>query len=230
MGAGRRWPIDGLGEETAQRLVDSGLVNSLADIYRLEPARVAALEGMGEKSADQLLAAMAANQRPPLDRFLFGLGIDHIGTVTARRLADHYQTLDQFVQAKPDDLVAIEGIGPKVAAAITDWLTQPANRQTLRDLQDLGVKPQTHQAPVAGNGRLWEQKLVVSGRLERWGRTAVREAIRAAGGQIQSNLGPRTDYLVVGDNPGPAKLTRAETLGVVVLTEAQLIELLDAKQ
>ena len=222
--------IDGLGEETAQRLVNSGLVSSLADIHRLELTRVVALEGMGEKSANQLLAAIAGSQRPPLGRFLFGLGIDHIGLVTARLLADHYQTLDKFVQSKPDDLMAIDGIGPKVAATIAGWLDRPANRQTLRDLQGLGVKPQPHQAPATDNGRLRRQKLVVSGRLKRWGRAAVREVIRDAGGQIQSSLGPRTDYLVIGDNPGLAKLARAKTLGVTVLTEAQLIELLDTER
>ena len=217
--------IDGLGEETAQRLVDNRLVSSLADIYHLKPEKVASLDGLGEKSAAQLVAAIASAKRPPLDRFLFGLGIDHVGTITANLLANHYGSLKELSETDIDGLMAIDGIGPKVAESITGWLNNPGNRQLLAKFAELEVEPLARrlankQGPLSG------LKIVVSGQLEQWGRTEVGETIRQAGGRAQSSLSPKTDYLVVGDKPSPNKVSRAETLGIPIIDEKRLSQLI----
>ena len=217
--------IDGLGEETAQRLVDNQLVSSLADIYRLDPQEVAQLEGLGEKSAGQLAKAIKASRRPALDRFLFGLGIDHVGTITASLLAGHYRSLKKLAASDIDQLMSIDGIGPKVAGSISDWLNQPANRQLLAEFDDLGVKPRA-SGPRTPTGPLAGVKIVVSGRMEQWGRTEVGQAIRQAGGQAQSSLSPQTDYLAVGDKPSPNKVAKAESLGIKIIDEKALSQLL----
>ena len=218
--------IDGLGEETAQRLVDSGLVSSLADIYRLNPQEVAELDGLGEKSASQLAAATNNARQPVLSRFLFGLGIDHVGTITAGLLANHYQSLAGFVTTDIDELVTIDGIGPKVAGSITDWLNRLSNQQLLAELATLEVQPLTVE-PTTKRGPLAGLKIVVSGRLEQWGRTEVGETIRRAGGQTQSGISPKTDYLVIGDKPSPSKVTRAKSMKIKVIDEQGLFRLLD---
>ena len=213
--------IDGLGEETAQRLVDQGLVGGLADLYRLDLTEVADIEGLGQKSAEQLLAAIDASRRPTLTRFLFGLGIDHVGNITADLLANHCRRLDSFARAQADDLMTIDGVGPKVAGSIAGWLAETGNQQALADLQAAGVGPQPIKSPESP-GPLAGKKLVVSGRLENWGRTEINEVIRAAGGQAQANLSSQTDYLVVGDKPSPTKLAKAESLGIPVIDEVGL--------
>ena len=218
--------IEGLGEETAQRLVSGGLVSSLADVYRLNPQEVAELDGLGEKSARQLLVATDNARQPALGRFLFGLGIDHVGTITASLLANHYQSLAGFVATDIDELITIDGIGPKVAGSIADWLNRPSNQQLLSELSSLGVKPLIVK-PTAEKGPLAGLKIVVSGRLEQWGRTEIGETIRQAGGQTQSGISPKTDYLVVGDKPSPNKVSKAESQGAKVIDEQGLIELLN---
>lgn len=216
--------IEGLGEETAQKLIDNHLVSSLADIYRLKPQEVAKIEGLGPKSAGQLATAIDKARQPALARFLFGLGIDHIGSITAGLLADHYQDLEAFTATDIDELMTIDGIGPKVANSIASWLADPDNRQLLADLASLGVKPQADTN--TGQGPLMGLKIVVSGRFDRWERTEIKEVIRQAGGRAQSSLSPKTDYLVVGDKPGRAKIAKAEGLGTKIIDEQKLSELM----
>ena len=217
--------IDGLGEETAQRLVDGGLVKSLADIYQLNPQAVAQLEGLGDKSAQQLVAAINSSKQPTLARFLFGLGIDHIGSTTANLLANHYRSLQKLAQTSVDELTAIEGIGPKVAESIANWFDQPNNKKLLAKFKEFGVCPQIAPAR-SGPSPLAGIKIVVSGKMESWGRTEVKETIQQAGGQAQSSLSSQTDYLVIGSKPSPSKVAKAKALQIKIIDEDGLAKLL----
>ena len=211
--------IDGMGEKNVAALVDAQLVGDLADIYTLSKHQVLELDRFAELSASNLIAAIAAVKQPPLPRFLFGLGIRHVGSQTAIDLSEHFGSLEKLSHATLDDLLAIDGIGETVAESVLAWFADPDNQALLEKFTALGVVPvfASH-----ANGPLHGQSFVITGTLTKMDRDVAAERIRELGGTFQTSVGKTTTYLVVGESPGASKVAKAEKLGTQQLTESEL--------
>lgn len=215
--------IEGLGEKNVVALKEAGLIQDQADIYQLTKADVEGLERFADVSASKLVAAIADKKNPPLARFVFGLGIRHVGTQTAIDLSNYFHTLDEIRVATVEQLSAIEGVGEVVAEAVVAWFADPLNIKLLQKFEQNGVKPQ--EVKKTG-GPLSGKNFVVTGSLESMSRDQAAEKIRALGGTFQSSVGKDTDYLVVGGNVGASKLAKAAKLGTKQISEHDLVGLL----
>ncbi|HSW98486.1 MAG TPA: NAD-dependent DNA ligase LigA [Candidatus Saccharimonadales bacterium] len=213
--------IDGLGEKNVIALVDAGLVHDMADIYLVTKEQLLELERFADVSATNLVQAIAAVKQPELPRFIYGLGIRHVGQQTAIDLAEHFGSLDALAHATLDGLMQVEGIGDIVAESLLAWFADPDNEKLLAKFERLGVHP--HYEPHA-RGPLHGKSFVITGGLEHMGRDEAAEKIRALGGTFQSSVGKDTSYLVVGKNVGESKLAKARKLGTTQIDEAALIK------
>lgn len=215
--------IEGLGEKNVIALLTAKLINNPADIYTLTTEQVLKLDRFAEVSANKLVVAIQAKTNPPLNRFIYGLGIRHVGTQTAVDLAAHFRSLDNLTKATIDELAEIEGIGEVVAEAIVEWFSEPRNQALLEKFKSQNVWPE--EVKNVG-GKLSGQKFVVTGSLDSMGREEAGEKIRALGGTFQSSVSKDTDYLVVGGNVGASKLAKAAKLGTRQLNEQEFLKLL----
>lgn len=215
--------IEGLGEKNVIALIDAGLVENTPDIYKLTKDQVLKLDRFAEISAAKLVAAIQDKKQPPLERFIYGLGIRHVGVQTAIDLAHKFRSMTALEKATIDELAEVEGIGEVVAESVVEWFAEPSNQKNLRDFETHGVEPETVKhvgGPLSG------QSFVITGSLETMGREAAGQRIRDLGGTFQSSVGKDTDYLVVGANVGASKLTKAAKLGTKQISEADLIKML----
>ena len=221
--------IEGIGERQSRTLLEKGLVNDAADLYSLNQRRaeLIALEGLGEKSADNLLVAIEASKTRPLSRLIFGMGIPHVGEETAIILVAEFHSLEALAAAEEARLMEVEGVGPKVAAAISAYFRQPPNRDLIDRLRRAGVK--MAEAFDASAQPLKGQEFVVTGTLTQFSRDEARARIRALGGAAKSDVTQKTDYLVMGANPG-SKLAKAQKLGVPQIDEDEFIKILAAQE
>ena len=215
--------IEGMGEKNVAALVDAKLVHDLADIYALTEEQVLGLERFAAVSARNLINAIAAAKQPPLPRFIYGLGIRHVGSQTAIDLSEHFGTLQKLAHATMDDLLEIEGIGDIVAESIVAWFADADNQKLLVKFESLGVRPVfiSH-----AEGSLHGKSFVITGTLREMDRDAAADKIRELGGTFQTSVGKTTTYLVVGENPGESKVAKAEKLGTQRLDEHELIAIL----
>ena len=214
--------IDTLGEKNVEALVEAGLVNDLADIYRLTKDDLLQLERFAEISAQKLIDAIAAKKHPALERFLFGLGIRHVGTQTAIDLANHFESLEAMSRATIDKLREVDGVGEIVAESIVAWFADEDNVTLLEKFANLGVTPQFSQK----SDRLAGQSFVITGTLQSMGRDAAAEKIRNLGGTFQTAVAKDTTYLVAGGKVGASKLKKAEQYGTKIIDEQTLLELI----
>ncbi len=215
--------IDTLGEKNVVALVDSGLVGDLADIYSLTKEQVLELDRFGEVSASKLVSAIADKKQPSLPRFVFGLGIRHVGTQTAVDLAEKFGSVEALATATIDDLLAVNGIGTVVAESVVAWFADSDNRALLDKFTALGVEPSYESH---AGGKLDGKSFVITGGLETMKRDQAADRIRELGGTFQSSVGKDTDYLVVGSNVGESKLAKARKLGTTMISEEQLVEMI----
>jgi DNA ligase (NAD+) len=226
--AGRdQMDIEHLGVALIEQLIEAGLVKTFADIYRLRKDDLLALERMGEKSAQNVLKAIEVSKTQPLWRFLAGLGIRHVGSQSAQILADHFGSLDALMNAGQEELQAIDQVGPIMAESVYQYFRTARNRTVIDDLLAAGVRPQP-PAPKKRTGTLQGKTVVVTGTLRDFSRQQAEQAIREAGGKTSSSVGKKTDFLVVGDEPG-SKLQKARDLGVEVIDEERFKKLLAGK-
>ena len=216
--------IDTLGEKNVAALVDAKLVHDMADIYRLTYEQVIELDRFADISTNNLLQAIAAAKRPQLPRFIFGLGIRHVGAQTAIDLAEHFASLGKLAHATIDELLQVDGIGDVVAESILAWFADPDNERLLAKFAELGVEP---QFVSRARGPLHGKSFVITGTLEHTGRDEAADRIRNLGGTFQTSVGKDTSYLVVGANVGASKLKKAEKLGTKQIDEAELLKLLE---
>jgi DNA ligase (NAD+) len=216
--------IDGLGEKRVRVLQDAGLVATAADYYRLTKDRLLELEGMGEVSAENLLRAIEESRERPFGIVLFAIGIEGVGYITGRNLAQHFRTIDNLLAASPEQIAGTPGIGPVVAQLIHDQLADPQMRALIDELRPY-VRFETEGAP-RGEGPLSGRTLVLTGTLPDLTREQATERILAAGGRVTSSVSKKTDFVVAGEEAG-SKLEKAERLGVPVIDEAGLLELLE---
>lgn len=213
--------IEGLGERNAELLVSTGLVSDVADIYSLTVEAVSKLDRFAELSATKLVGEIQRKKAPPLDRFIYGLGIRHVGAKTANDIAKHFTGLEDFSDSTIGQLEAIPGIGQIVAESIQGWLSDESNIRLLDKFAQLGVYP----VSVRAGGSLAGISFVITGALS-VSRDELANQIRLRGGNFQTGVGKSTDYLVAGQRVGSSKLAKAKQLGVKVISETQLMEML----
>jgi DNA ligase (NAD+) len=218
--------IVGLGIKIVEQLVEENFVHDVADLYSLKKDDLLSLEGFAEKKADNLLSAIEASKSQTLSKFIFALGIHGVGEVVGADLANHYKSMEDLMHATIDELEQIEGIGPNIAQAIVDWFSHPANQLVLEKLKKAGMWPVLQENLINANRPtpLAGKIFVVTGTLEGFTRTGVKEFITQMGGRVTSSVSANTDFLVAGENAG-SKLKKAEELGVTILSEAELREM-----
>jgi DNA ligase (NAD+) len=222
--------IRGIGESLSATLLAEGFIHDAADIYSLKEKRDALLqlEKMGEKSVDNILAAIEASKDRPLARLIYALGIRHVGGEMAQLLANEFEDLDDLKNASSEKLMEIEGVGPKITESIAKFFAQPENRRIIEKLRTAGVWPkraptEAAELPLAG------MEFVITGRLEAFSREMAQERVKALGGTAKDNVTRNTTYLVVGEDPGGSKLTRARALGTQQISEEEFLALLEEK-
>ena len=211
--------IDGLGEETVQLLYDSGLIADIADLYRLKREDLVDLPRLGEKSADNILNSIRKSLNVPFDRVLFAIGIRFVGETTAKTLAAQFKSLDALAAATPEELAMAEDIGERIAVSVRDYFLDPANLDILERLKASGLHFEAEESARLSD-RLDGKKIVISGTFERHSRDQLKQLIEAHGGKNLGAVSSTTDYLLAGSNIGPAKLTKANKLGVKIIGEA----------
>jgi DNA ligase (NAD+) len=217
--------IEGLGYKAAIQLREMGFVRNPGDVYSLTRDQLLQLPLFGDKKADQLMASIENSKQAGLPRALVAVGIRDVGPPTARLLADEFGSMDRIASATVEELTAVEGIGPIVAQRIRDFFESPRNRGIVRKMAEAGVV--LEQARVEPKvGHLTGKSFVLTGGLERWTRDETQAVIEEAGGKVISSVSKKTDYVVVGEKPG-SKLAKAEALGVPILDEQGLADLLE---
>lgn len=209
--------IEGLGEKNAAALVEAGLVEDLADIYNLEREQLIQLDRFAETSADKLIKSIEETREPRLSKFIYALGIRHVGEQTAIDLAEYFGSINGLRQATLEELEQVEGIGTVVAESIKAWFGDEDNLKLLDKFERLGVEP-VHRPAQTGN-KLADKTFVLTGTFSDRSRSQASEAIRSLGGKVTSSVTSQTDYLVVGDNPGDNKLKQANQHGTEVIDE-----------
>ena len=221
--AGRdQMDIERLGVSLIEQLIDSGLVRTFADIYRLKKEDLTSLERMGEKSAQNVLDGIEASKTRPLWRLIAALGIRHVGGQSAEILAEHFGSLDAIVNAGQEELQAVDQVGPVMAESVYQYFRNPRHRMVIDELLAAGVRPQP-PAPKKRTGGLQGKTVVVTGILKGFSRQQAEQAIREAGGKVSGSVSKKTSYVLAGEDPG-SKLQKAQELGVEVISEEQFLE------
>lgn len=228
--------INGLGEKLVQQMVDRALVKSVADLYSLTVENLVSLERMGTKSAEKLIRAIATSKQQPWERVLYGLGIRHVGAVNAQLLSKKFANVEELAAASSEAIEAVYGIGLEIAHSVSQWFQVPANQTLIDRLKNAGLQlanesvnspsiPQSAEAklPLAG------QTFVITGTLPTLKRDEAKAKIEQAGGKVTASVSSKTSYLLVGEDPG-SKLTKAQSLGIPCISEAQLWEFLLATE
>ncbi len=217
--------IDGLGTETIELLYERGLIKNIADLYTLRATDLAHLPRLGEKSADNIISAINASIGVPFARVLFGLGIRFVGETTAKYLAAHFKSIDALMVADKSALMESDEVGEKIADAIIDYFAQPDNLHIIERLRSAGLQFEAEQ--VERHSNILEGKnIVVSGKFTLHSRDELKALIELHGGKNQSGVSATTHFIVAGENMGPAKLQKAEKLGIKILSESQFVELI----
>jgi len=218
--------IDGVGEQSVRRLWELGIVRSIPDLYRLTREKLMELDGYGEISATNAVAAIEASKQIPFSRVLFGLNIPDVGWVTAQTLARHFGNVDALMNATQEELVEAEGIGPERAEAIAEWFRDDDNRRLVEELRAQGLRFESGEEDRPVEGPLTGRTYVITGTLEGMTREEATAALESLGAKVSASPSSKTTGLVLGEDPGKSKLTKAEKAGVPILTEADLMKLL----
>jgi DNA ligase (NAD+) len=223
--------IRGLGERIAILLINNNLVKSVADLYALTVEQIASLERMGSKSAENLVQAIAESKSQTYGRILYGLGIRYVGSVNAKILAESFPTIEKLSQASFESIEAVYGIGEEIAQSVFEWLRIPKNQALIQQLQTVGLQFSNSEDSYSHDNNQSNQALagktfVLTGTLPTLKRDEATKLIEQAGGKVTSSISKKTDYLLIGENPG-SKLAKAEKLSIPQLTEAELLELLN---
>lgn len=219
--------IDGLGGETIDQLFNEGLVKNIADLYRLTAAQLLPLERMAEKSVHNLLTSVEASKQIPFQRVLFALGIRYVGETVAKKLARFFKDVDRLKAASFEELTAVDEIGDRIAESVMEWFADERNAQLVEDLRAKGVNFAMDEEEQAGASEVLKGKtFVVSGVFTTFSRDELKKAIETNGGKVSSSISSKTSFLVAGDKMGPSKRTKAENLGVSIISEDDFISMI----
>jgi DNA ligase (NAD+) len=214
----RAMDIEGLGVKLIDQLVNKGLVKDVADIYYINKQELIELERMADKSAQNIIDAIEKSKTKPLSKFLYALGIRHVGETTAEDLARHFPHLDDFFHLSEEDLMEVEGIGPEVAASVIQFFRDKKNKESIELLKKAGVK--VIEPKIKEKGKLAGKTFLFTGTLKTFGRDEVRNLVESTGGMTASSISKKVDYVVVGEDPG-SKFDKAKELGIKTLTEEE---------
>jgi DNA ligase (NAD+) len=218
--------IEGVGEQTIRILWEKGLVRSLPDLYRLTKEQLVELEGFAETSASAAIESIRRSRQVPFSRVLLGLNVPRIGWVLARNLASHFGNVDGLIAATPEEVAEVEGFGPDRAEDVVDWFADEQNRVLVQELRDLDLcfelspEERPHEGPLTGS------TYVITGTLERFSREDAKARLEALGAKVTDSVSAKTTGLVVGEEPGASKLTKARKAEVPILSEGDLVALL----
>ena len=218
--------IEGVGEQSVRRLWDLGLVRSIPDLYRLTHEQLLELDGYGEISATNAIASIEASKRVPFSRVLFGLNIPKVGWIMAQNVVRHFGDVDRLLAATQEEIEAVEGIGPERAEILVEWFADEQNRELVRELRGLGLRFAAGDEERPVEGPLTGSTYVITGTLEGFSREEARAALEAKGAKVTDSVSTKTTGVVVGEEPGASKLTKAQRAGVAILAEQDLLELL----
>ena len=219
--------IDGLGEKMVDQLLENDLIKDFADLYKLDLDELAELERMGEKSAQNLLDEIAASKKNSLARLIYAIGIPFVGERTAQLLSEHFGSMDKAAAASDEELVEVSEVGPKIAEGVREFFSEAANRKLIERLRAVGVNMKEARRELKDT-RFAGMTFVFTGTLERRSREDAEALVAAHGGKAGSSVSKKTNYVVVGADPG-SKLEKAKSLGVEILNEAQFDKLVSAK-
>jgi len=219
--------VEGLGDKLVEQMVDANIIRTLPDLYKLGLSALAGLERMADKSAQNLLQALEKSKSTTLPRFLFGLGIRHVGEATAKELARHFGKLDAIMDASEEQLLEVSDVGPIVAKSIRTFFDQPHNREVVEQLRACGVHWTEGEPAARAPQPLSGKTFVITGTLPTLSRDEAKDMVEAAGGKVAGSVSKKTDYVVAGSEAG-SKLTKAQELGVTVIDETGLLALLGA--
>jgi DNA ligase (NAD+) len=216
--------IEGLGGETVALLYNNGLVQNYADLYELTVDQITPLERMAQKSADNLVNGVQLSKNVSFERVLYALGIRYVGETVAKKLAKHYKSIDALRQASILDLILVDEIGDRIAQSVIEFFENETNVITVERLKKHGVQFEVVETfnPNATD-KLVGKTFVVSGVFEKFSRDDLKKAIEDNGGKVGSSISSKTDYVVAGDNMGPAKLEKANQLGIAIISEDDFI-------
>ena len=219
--------IEGLGGETVALLFNNNLVQNYADLYDLTVEQVIPLERMAQKSAENLVNGIEKSKEVPFERVLFALGIRYVGETVAKKLAKHYQNIDNLSNASLMDLILVDEIGERIAQSVVEFFENSENQIIIQRLKDYGVQLETKTVfnPDATD-KLIGKTFVVSGVFVKFNRDDLKKAIEDNGGKVGSSISAKTDFVIAGDNMGPAKLEKATKLNVSIITEDDFIAML----
>jgi len=219
--------IEGLGGETVTLLYNSDLVHNYADLYELKKEQVIPLERMADKSAENLISGIEKSKEIPFERVLYALGIRYVGETVAKKLARHYKNIDNLANATLLDLVLVDEIGERIAQSVMDFFYNQENRKIVERLKGYGVQLEAVAvADTTVSNKLAGKIFVVSGVFEKFSRDELKKAIEDNGGKVGSSISSKTHYVIAGDNMGPAKLEKANQLGVKIVSEDEFIKLI----
>ena len=219
--------IDGLGAETVELLFKEGLIENYADLYTLTKEHIIPLERMAEKSAENLIQGIADSVKIPFERVLFGLGIRFVGETVAKTLVKAYKNIDALMDASPEELMEVNEIGQRIAESVVSFFGEEKNREIIERLKGYGLQFSLTEEQLQNQTDLLKGKtLVVSGVFENLERTELKKLIEDNGGKVSSSISSKTSYLVAGNNMGPSKRTKAESLGVPIISEADFMKLI----
>jgi len=219
--------IEGLGDRLVDQLVDSGLIRTLPELYKLGVAKLNELDRMGEKSAHNLLANIEKSKKTTLARFLYALGIRHVGETTAKDLAKHFGAIDRVLDASEPQLLEVSDVGPIVAQSIHTFFAQPHNREVVEQLRACGIEwPEDDGTADKAPKPLLGLTFVLTGTLPTLSRDEAKDMIEAEGGKVSGSVSKKTHYVVAGEEAG-SKLEKAQALGTTILDEAGLLKLLN---
>jgi len=212
--------IDGLGGETVALLYNNGLVQNYADLYELKKEQIIPLERMAEKSAENLINGIEKSKQIPFERVLYALGIRYVGETVAKKLAKHYENIDAISNATMMELILVDEIGEKIAQSVVQFFENPLNKEIIDRLKSVGLQFEINKKnSTLVSSKLEGKTFVVSGVFQTFSRDDLKKAIEDNGGKVGSSISSKTDYVVAGDNMGPAKLDKANQLKIPIISE-----------
>lgn len=223
----RMMDIDGIGEETARLLYDRGLVRNIADLYDLDVSELSGLEGFGQKSADRVLEGIERSKSVPFDRVLYALSIPYVGETTARKIARAVRSIDRLMSLSRDELESIEDVGPRIAESIIEFFATESNADIIERLRLAGLQFELPEEDESSRSdRLAGKTIVISGVFSLHSRDQYKEMIERNGGKNSSSISKKTDFVLAGENMGPAKLEKARSLGVPIISEQEFMDMI----
>ncbi|NVK84329.1 MAG: NAD-dependent DNA ligase LigA, partial [Cytophagia bacterium] len=232
-----------LGSETIRGLLDNGLIEDYAGLYKLSYEDLNGLEfktfsekkgdysvrSLREKSASNIIEAIEASKKTPFERVLFALGIRYVGQTVAEKLAQHFKSIDNLMQASLEELVAVPEIGDRIAESVVDFFSQENSQHLIADLKAAGLQFEIEEIEIQHEGNnLAEKSFVISGVFSQFSRDELKEKIKLNGGKVVSSISAKLDYLVAGENMGPAKLEKATKLGITIISEEEFINMINS--